>query len=281
MADGRLPDNHSLDNTHQPKPPIQEHLNPIDEYPCGAYHNSAPKCASIPFSPLRIFRKRSLTSAVPVEKMNHSQKLLLALGMGVLIGAARWVLECRFVAPLVGSDPQIPIWIMVSTVTSIIIAMTIALAAWLFLHGLRSKSKLLKSAAGLPFLLLLGWYSTGFANLYQIRSALLDSANPKTDAARLRELANFKNGPGYEIDNRIAKNPNTPPDVLRSLHGRPDQVGTEMCLAANPNTPDDILHSIAKLAEKKSFWSQYYLDALKRNPRYEGVFNTKERVGTE
>ena len=204
--------------------------------------------------------------------MNHSRNILLALVIAAIIGAARWILECQFVAPLVGPDPQIPIWIMFSTVTSIIIAITIAPAAWLFLHGLTSTSITRKFAACLPLLLLLAWYSTGFVNLVQIRSALLDSANPAIDGDRLRELANFKNGPGYEIDNRIAKHPNTPPDVLRSLHDRPDQVGTEMCLAENPNTPDDVLRSIAKLSEQNNSWSKYYVDALKRNPRYDEVF---------
>ena len=208
--------------------------------------------------------------------MNHSLSFLIALGIGVLIGAARWLLECQFVAPLVGSDPQMPIWIMVSTITSIIIAVTIAPTAWLFLYGLTSKSKIGKFATSLPFLLLLVWYSTGIVHLVQIRSALLDSANPKTDGNRLRQLANFKNGPGYEIDNRIAKHQNTPPDVLRSLHNRPDQVGTEKCLAENPNTPDDVLRSIGELAEQNDNWSIYYMDALQRNPRYDEVFGAGE-----
>jgi hypothetical protein len=206
--------------------------------------------------------------------MNRSRNILIALGIGVLIGTARWIFECQFVAPSIGSDPQIPIWIMISTVTSIFIAISIASSVWLLLHGLGAPSKLARFAACLPFLLLLGWYSTGFVNLVQIRTALLDSANPNTDANRLRELTKHRSGPGYEIDNRIAKHPNAPPDALRSLHDRPDQVGTEMCLAENPNTPDDVLRSIAKLAERNDSWSKYYLDALKRNPRYDEVFGS-------
>ncbi len=213
--------------------------------------------------------------------MNHSRNILLAIGIGVLIGVARWTFECYFVVPLVGPDPQIAIWIMISAVTSIIIAITIAPTAWLFLYGLTSRSKFGNFAASLPFLIFLVWYSTGFVNLIQIRSALLDSANPKTNSDRLRELANFKNGPGYEIDNRIAKHQNTPPDVLRSLHDRPDQVGTEMCLAENPNTPDDVLRSIAKLAERHDDWSKYYLDALKRNPRHDEVFGSSGAYATK
>lgn len=91
------------------------------------------------------------------------------------------------------------------------------------------------AVACLPLLGLLAWYSTGFVHLAKMRAALLDSENTKASAERLRELARYRGGSGYEIDNRVASNPSTPPDVLRSLHGRPDQVGTEMCLAENPN----------------------------------------------
>jgi len=158
---------------------------------------------------------------------------------------------------------------MISSITSILIAVTIAPLAWLVLRGLDSKRLLNKVAACAPFLLLLGWYCTGFLNLAQTRTALLDSADPNTGADRLRVLSEYKNGPGCEIDNRVAKHPNTPPDVLRSLHGRQDQVGTEMFLAQNPNTTDDALLAIGN---RNDDWSQYVLDALKRNPRYSDVF---------
>ena len=208
--------------------------------------------------------------------MNRKSKILIALGTGLLIGGARWILECLCVAPLIGPDPQLPIWYMISAVASIFIAVTIAPSAWLFLYGLDSQSKLVRFAASLPFLALLIWYSTGFVNLMQLEAALTDSANPNTKADRLRELANYKRGPGYEIDNRIAKHKNTPPDVLRSLHKRPDQVGTEICLAENPNTPDEVLLSIAELAKESREWSKYYLEALKKNPRYAEVFGSEE-----
>lgn len=200
--------------------------------------------------------------------MKPSRPILAALGVGAIVGIARWVFECFFVVPLV-PDPQSPIWIMISTITSVFIAVTIASLAWIAFRAFDSKSLFTRCAATVPFLLLLGWYSTGFVNLVQMRSALLDSADPNTGADRLRELADYKNGPGYEIDNRIAKHPNTPPEVLRSLHGRPDQVGTEMCLAQNPNTPDDVLRAIGN---RNDDWAKYVLDALKRNPRYSEVF---------
>lgn len=213
--------------------------------------------------------------------MNGLRSIMIALGIGVLVGAGRWILECKFVASLVSPDPQIPIWIMISTVTSIFIAATIACAAWLSWLGLGSKSKFVRFISFIPLVLLLGWYSIGFFDLLQMRSALVDSANPNTGSNRLRELASYKKGPGYEIDNRIAEHRNTPPDVLRVLHGRPNQSGTERHLAENPKTPDDILHSIAKLAEQQSDLSDYYWDALKRNPRYDEVFKAERTSDAE
>ena len=200
--------------------------------------------------------------------MKPSRPLELAVLIGASIGVARWVFECAFVVPLV-PDPQSPIWIMISTITSIAIAATTAILAWVALQGQESKHPLLKCASFLPLLLLIGWYSVGFISLAQMRSALVDSANPNTKPDRLRELADYKNGPGYEIDNRVARHPHTPPDVLRSLHGRPDQVGTEMCLAQNPNTPEDVLLDISR---RNDDWSQYLQKALKQNPRYGKVF---------
>jgi hypothetical protein len=211
------------------------------------------------------------TSALPLHT-NPPRPNLYGLGIGLLIGTARWIFECLFVVPLV-PDPQSPIWVMISTIMSVFIAATIAIAAWLVFRVWQSKSTLLKVAGVLPLVVLLGWYSTGFINLAQMRFALLDSANPNTGADRLRELAEYRNGPGYEIDNRVAMHPNTPTDVLRSLHGRPDQVGTEMCLAQNSNTPDDILRAIGN---RKDDWSKYLSDALKRNPRYHEVFAPDE-----
>ncbi len=206
------------------------------------------------------------------SQKSSSRRILLALAIATIVGASRWIYECRFVVPLV-PDPQSPIWIMFSTVTSVVITLMTIPFAWIALRGLESKSLGVRLAALAPFVLLLAWFSTGFTNLARMRSALLDSANPNTNPDRLRELASYTGGPGYEIDNRIAKNPNTPSDVLRSLHGRPDQVGTEMCLAANPNTPDDIL---VELSHRNDEWAKYIHDALRRNPKYSRLFENRK-----
>ena len=194
-----------------------------------------------------------------------------AIGVAALVSAVRWGLECGFVVPLV-PDPQSSIWIMFSTITSAFIFATVYAAALVALRALKSKQLMLRVVACLPLLGLLAWYSTGFVHLVKMRAALLDSENPKSSAERLRELARYRGGPGYEIDNRVASNPSTPPDVLRSLHGRPDQVGTEMCLAENPNTPDDVLRA---LAARHDDWAQNIKRSLKRNPRYQRVFGAE------
>jgi hypothetical protein len=196
-----------------------------------------------------------------------------AVAVAALVSAARWVLECRFVVPLV-PDPQSSIWIMLSTVTSVGVFATVCAAAFVALRGFASGRLSVSVVACVPLLGLLAWYSTGVVKLVDMRAALLDSANPGTSAERLRELARYQGGPGYEIDNRVASNPSTPPDVLRSLHGRPDQVGTEMCLAANPNTPDDVLRG---LAARDDEWSRYIQRSLERNPRYHQVFGAASR----
>lgn len=209
--------------------------------------------------------------------MKTSRHILPAIVTGALFGVSRWMFECLFVVPL-NPDPQSPIWVMISTVTSVLIALTLIPCVWLALRGLESNSSLNRLASLVPLIVLLAWYSTGFIQLARIRSALLDSANPNTSGDRLRELANFSGGPGYEIDNRVAQHPNAPPDVLRSLHGRPDQVGTEMCLAMNPNTPDDVL---LDLSNRNDEWANYISDALKRNPRYDELLAHKEKAPPE
>ncbi|MFM8892591.1 MAG: hypothetical protein ACKOTB_13390 [Planctomycetia bacterium] len=194
--------------------------------------------------------------------------LLSAIVVGVLSGAARWTYECRLVVALV-PDPQSPIWIMVSGITSLFIAVTVTLAAWLAIRGCAARAVWMRVALAMPLVLRLAWYSSGFGTLARMRAALLDAADPATAAERLRELANFTGGPGYEIDNRVARHPNTPADVLRALHGRPDQVGTEMCLAENPNTPDDVLRALARRDDQ---WAALVHTALRRNPRHAEVF---------
>ena len=120
--------------------------------------------------------------------------------------------------------------------------------AWIAVRGLESKSLPKTFGMLLPLLLVLGWFSTGFIHLARVRSALIDSANPNTSPDRLRTLAHFLNGPEYEIDNRVAKNPNTPDDPLLELANRKDER------------------------------AKYISDALKANPRYQDLVSDGART---
>jgi hypothetical protein len=120
----------------------------------------------------------------------------------------------------------------------------------------------------LPLLLVGGCTVDRLVALKHIRTALHDAQDPTTSPDRLRALIGYATGFGYALDNRIASNPNTPADALRSLYVRPDQVGTQMKLARNPNTPDDILLDLAKRDDK---WRQYIQASLDANPRYREI----------
>lgn len=209
------------------------------------------------------------------QAMTPSRTVLSAIVLAALTAATRCLFECGFVVTLV-PDPQSPIWIMVSVITSLIIFATVLPLALVAFRGQQSQCALVRGVACVPLLLLLGWYSLGFMNLAKVRAALLDSSNAATGPERLRELADYRGGPGYEIDNRLASHPNTPPDVLRALHGRPDQIGTEIFLAMNPHTPDDILRAIAA---RKDEWTVHLKNALEKNPRYRDLFPTHRLDG--
>lgn len=144
-----------------------------------------------------------------------------------------------------GSDPQMAIWGMF---------LLVKLALWFLAGGL---------AAGFGFVviawprrwgfpLMIAWaamISVASWKYYLASQALAATSDPATSAEQLGELVHF-NGiqAGYEIDNRLASNPNTPPKALRELSKR-DQLGTQMCLTRNKNTPDDVRKRLA--AKKK------------------------------
>lgn len=200
--------------------------------------------------------------------MNQRWLALLVVVVFVLVRAG-----CEYAMMRAhGPDAQMGIWIAFMLVrvgfwliTGVVAAAVVA-AAWPNRQRTRAAS-----------VLLLVWlaavcYSSG--RYYNASRALADASSGSTSPERLRALANFDGiQAGYELDNRLSLNPNSPPDLLRALHGRPDQDGTESCLAQHPNTPDDILR---ELAARNDSWSEYLDDALKRNPRYEEVFGDGE-----
>jgi len=170
-----------------------------------------------------------------------------------------------------GPDAQMGIWYMFMVVILLFWLVTGFVAAGLLEAAWKSRWRLLAASVLLIWVAAISWSSVRY---YNGGRALFDASASSTLPARLRELTSYDGiQSGYELDNRIASNPNTPIDALRLLHGRPDQVGTEMCLARNPNTPDDIL---IELANRKDDWSQYITDSLKRNPRYNEVFGNHD-----
>lgn len=167
-----------------------------------------------------------------------------------------------------GPDAQMGIWFGFLAVKLVFWLIIGAVAATLLAVAWPKRGwSLVAVGLSLVWLAAIGWSSFRY---FEGRRALVDAASIATSPDRLNKLATF-NGiqAGYELDNRIASNTNTRPDTLRALHGRPDQLGTELCLARNPNTPADILH---ELAAGKGKWANYIADSLKRNPKYDEVF---------
>jgi len=172
-----------------------------------------------------------------------------------------------------GTDPQMAIWYMFLAAKLLFWGLTGIVALALLRIAWQKRRGWTMAASGLLMIWIaaIGWSSFQY---YQARRALVDAAEDSTPLERLRELAQFDGiQAGYELDNRLASNPSTPADTLRLLHGRPDQVGTEMCLARNPNTPDDILQALAARNDK---WAKHIADSLKLNPKYNEVFGDQK-----
>jgi hypothetical protein len=150
---------------------------------------------------------------------------------------AEWAMLSQFPA-----DAQLPIWWG---------SLAIKALFWLFMGlGIVWLATIRRPRGLIAFVCLAIWVvSIQWAsfNYWQGRQALAQSANLNTSPERLAELAHFQGiKAGYEIDNRLAANASTPISVLRELHGRKDQVGTQEALAANPRTPEDILRELSQ-----------------------------------
>ncbi len=165
---------------------------------------------------------------------------LLLLGMLVVL-VLRGVSE-RAMMDEFGSDPQMGIWMMFMIVGLAFWLLTGCAVAGVLLLGWKNRWGFAVGAV-----LLFGWtvaislYSWQF---YQSRQALVDARDPATSPARLEQLLQF-NGiqAGYELDNRIASNPNATPEILRQLYERHNS-GTLMILARSSRTPTDVLQAI-------------------------------------
>jgi len=205
--------------------------------------------------------------------MNEKKALAISAVLGICIGLFRLIVESRMPA-LVPYDAQGGIWIVYGIITG---GLTFAFVAFFSYYGLLAFAENRKGKAvvfGILVIAAIGWTSNRIVELERIGVALADAQNPDTEPARLRELIGYETGFGYEIDNRLASNPNSPVDLLRDLHGKLYQQGTEMCLARNPNTPDDILMELMRSEDKwirESLQSNSKYSALKAHP--DGVVN--------
>lgn len=138
-----------------------------------------------------------------------------------------------------GPDPQMPIWWALCAIKAVLwfigggIALAIMLRLWRYRWG-----RTIGAALLLVWAVAIGWASWQYDTAGR---ALADARDVQTSPARLRELAHFGGiQAGYELDNRLAANPSTPPDVLRELAAKPDQLGTQIVLERNPRTPADV-----------------------------------------
>lgn len=150
----------------------------------------------------------------------------IAALVSLLVGGSRFFYETFMVVPLV-PDAQSSIWVMVSLVTSLFAAcvsfpLCLAGIQLLSRQAAEARPRRLRNALILAALMaVVAWTALDLTRLATMRSALLDAADPRTGSERLRQLASYRGGPGYEIDNRIASHANTPSDVLCMLQGPP------------------------------------------------------------
>jgi hypothetical protein len=174
-----------------------------------------------------------IPSSTPIRAM-----LAVAIIACVVIRAlSEWAMLSQFPA-----DAQMPIWWGSLVIKALFWLVTGLGIVWL--TTIRRPRGLIAFAFLVIWAVAIQWASV---NYWQGRQALIQAVDPRTSPERLTKLANFQGiKAGYELDNRLAANPNTPASVLRELHQRKDQVGTQVKLAANPNTPEDILLELSR-----------------------------------
>jgi hypothetical protein len=186
--------------------------------------------------------------AAEAEAPGGGKRIVVVSIWAVVVGllATRIVTELNMMQQHC-TDAQMSIWMMFFIVSiGFWSVLGITLAALLHVAWSRRRS------VSILLLLLLIWSLAISVSAYRSQVAawaLGDAADPTTSAARLHELVNFGGvQAGYQLDNRLASNPNTRAEDLRVLFHR-DQLGTQMMLAANPNTPSDILERLSRHRE--------------------------------
>jgi hypothetical protein len=190
---------------------------------------------------------------------------LVFLGMAILV--VQWTANELALMREYGSDPQMSIGIAF---------MVAKLVFWLLRGGVVAGVLFLKKPLWriiLGVVLLLGWSYGICTESWKFQTeqhALAEARNSSTSPTRLEQLLQFTGiEDSYELDNRIAANPNATPEILRRLYGR-HQLGTLMILARNPKTPEDVLqsmvdHDLARV--NQDFENEWIRKSLKQNPQ--------------
>jgi hypothetical protein len=180
--------------------------------------------------------------------MNIGWKLIAASLVALAISGSRWLIETSLAISV--ADAQGGIWLAFSLVMCSATFLISFVLCYSSLHYY-GKGRRRFAHCLIVGLVIIGVYTAhAIYSLRLIGAALSDAENPECEPERLRNLVGYPTGFGYEIDNRIASNPNTPPDVLQELYNRPGQIGTKMCLAANPNTPIEILFELSRSGDR-------------------------------
>lgn len=187
---------------------------------------------------------------------------LIMLSLIMLRASSEWAMMIES-----GPDAQMPIWMLFFWSKLLYWGLTAGLVAGvMFVENPRWRM-------AMGVLLLLGWTYAIRTESWKINvavQALVEARDPATSPARLIQLLQFS-GPqaGYELDNRIAANPNTNPEIMRMLYER-HNIGTLMILARDPRTPEDILWDIVNRdlpqlkEENMQTWAR---KTIKMNPK--------------
>lgn len=231
--------------------------------------------------------------------MKTIQRFFISLLAAAVIGGSRWLYETSLIRSVI--DAQGGIAMAFSFIICAATALIVFILFFTTLNFFAKDNGTLGTVFLLGLILVAGLTGRSMIRIYRTKAALTDAANEYTSPDRLRSLVGYKTGFGYEIDNRIASNPNTPVDVLRTLHGIPGHIGTEMSLASNPNTPDNILIELSKI-DKESMQrilarnpntpddiliklsqsnNKSVRKSLTKNPRYEQVIGQTKTSTTD
>lgn len=197
------------------------------------------------------------------KSLSKPQVASIAIVVGGAVALIKYLLEGRLSETVV--DPQMGLFSLYSLISSIAIGVLLAAAVYLAVRTWQNQHSWAAAAFVVIAIGLVGFSVKTTVDTLQINTALVDAANPSTSAERLRKLAESDRNVGYELQNRLAKNPNTPADVLQMLFMQNAAMSTQLILARNPNTPNQVLISLSEDHPQK--WHDRVVAALQSNPK--------------